>query len=140
VTRRAQRYSRQGGRGDRGHEFARAHIEAGRRLTNELGGTDQDVKKYFFGLHKTDIEIILDLYEHQYGSQARAYASSTIEKWKSGKVQMGGQTASRLFNLLPPLMPLQKKYELITNLCTLRPFVKENAACGIGRDDGRNSG
>jgi hypothetical protein len=28
----------------------------------------------------------------------------------------GRQTASRLFNLLPPLMPLQQKYELITNL------------------------
>ncbi len=29
---------------------------------------------------------------------------------------MGGQTASRLFNLLPPLMPLRTKYELIGNL------------------------
>jgi hypothetical protein len=29
---------------------------------------------------------------------------------------MSGQTASRLFNLLPPLMPLRTKYELIANL------------------------
>lgn len=116
MTRRARRYSRRSYREDRGHEFARAHIEAARQLSIELGGTDQDVKKYFFGLPQTDIQIILDLYEHHHGAKARAYASSTIEKWKSGRVQMGGQTAARLFNLLPPLMPLQKKYELITNL------------------------
>jgi hypothetical protein len=36
--------------------------------------------------------------------------------WRSGKRRMAGQTASRLFRLLPPVMPLQKKYELITNL------------------------
>jgi hypothetical protein len=116
VTRRSHRYARRGSRGDRGHEFARAHIEAARQLSIELGGTDQDVKSYLFGLPQTDIRIILDLYEYHHGAQARAYASSTIEKWKSGEVQMGGQTASRLFNLLPPLMPLQKKYDLITNL------------------------
>jgi hypothetical protein len=116
VTLPARRYSRRGYRQDRGHEFARAHIDAARQLSIELGGTDQDVKKYFFGLPQTDIQIILDLYEHHHGAKAREYASRTIEKWKSGRVQMGGQTASRLFNLLPPLMPLQKKYELITNL------------------------
>lgn len=74
------------------------------------------MKQYFFSLPRIQIEIILDLYEHHHGSQARAYASNTIEKWRTGRVQMGGQTASRLFGLLPPLMPLQKKYELIGNL------------------------
>ncbi len=74
------------------------------------------MKKYFFGLPKTDLQIILDLYEHHHGTKARDYANSTIEKWKSGRVQMGGQTASRLFSLLPPLMPLRTKYELIANL------------------------
>jgi hypothetical protein len=119
IVRYRRRYypqhSRYGGH-DRGYEFARAHIEAGRQLSAELGGTDEDVKKYFFDLHPTDLAIILDLYEHHYGSQARAYAKNTIEKWRVGRVQMGGQTASRLFRLLPPLMPLQKKYELIGNL------------------------
>ena len=116
MTRRWRRHSWRGFREGRGHEFARAHIEAARQLSIELGGTDEDVKNYFFGLPQTDIQIVLDLYEHHHGAKARAYASRTIEKWKSGRVQMGGQTASRLFNLLPPLMPLQKKYELITNL------------------------
>ena len=71
VTLPARRYSRRGYRQDRGHEFARAHIDAARQLSIELGGTDQDVKKYFFGLPQTDIQIILDLYEHHYGTKAR---------------------------------------------------------------------
>jgi hypothetical protein len=111
VSRRRGRYSR-----DDGYEFARAHIEAGQQLSRELGGTDEDVKKYFFGLPDTDLKIILDLYEHHHGLKARQYASSTIKKWKSGRVKMGGQTASRLYKLLPPLMPPQSKYQLIENL------------------------
>jgi hypothetical protein len=111
VSRRRGRYSR-----DDGYVFARAHIEAGQQLSRELGGTDKDVKDYFFGLPDRDLKIILDLYEHHHGSKAREYASATIKKWKSGRVKMGGQTASRLFNLLPPLMPPQSKYQLIENL------------------------
>lgn len=99
-----------------GNEFARAHIEAAKQLSRELGGTDEDVKQYFFGLPETDLQIILDLYEHHYGLQARLYANSTIAKWRAGQVRMGGQTASRLFKLLPPLMPLATKYQLIANL------------------------
>src|SRR5712664_1484357 len=88
IVSRSRRF-RYGGR-NRGHEFVRAHIEDGRQLSIELGGTDEDVKKYFFDLHPTDIQIILDLYEHHHGPQARAYASNTIEKWRTGRVQMGG--------------------------------------------------
>jgi hypothetical protein len=74
------------------------------------------VKNYFFSLPDVQLQIILDLYEHHYGSDARDYANKTIPNWRCGRRRMAGQTASRLFRLLPPVMPLQKKYELIANL------------------------
>jgi hypothetical protein len=101
---------------DRGREIARQHILEAEQLSRELGGTDEDVKSYFFSLPNRELQIILDLYEHHYGSQARLYANATIANWRTGKRRMAGQTASRLFRLLPPVMPLRKKYELITNL------------------------
>jgi hypothetical protein len=72
--------------------------------------------RYFFALPETDLRIILDLYENQRGRAAREYAEKTIDRWRSRSVTMSGMVASRLFKLLPPLMPLQSKYELITNL------------------------
>jgi hypothetical protein len=101
---------------DRGREIARQHILEAEQLSRELGGTDVDVKTYFFSLPSRDLQIVLDLYESHYGSQARAYANETMGDWRSGRRRMSGQTATRLFRLLPPVMPLQKKYELITNL------------------------
>ncbi|TWI60487.1 hypothetical protein IQ16_07607 [Bradyrhizobium huanghuaihaiense] len=103
---------------DIGHERARQHIEDAKRLTAELGGTDQDVKEYFFSLSPRSLTVILDAYEQQYGSGPRAYAQSTIAKWKTGAVHMSGTVAERLFRLLPPRMPLQEKYKLIENLWT----------------------
>ena len=99
-----------------GYEQARRHIEAARRLSAELGGTDKDVKAYFFALPPHQLKSVLDDYGKQFGAAARQYAQDTIPKWKTGRVQMGGQTAERLFNLLPPRMPLQAKYQLTENL------------------------
>ena len=99
-----------------GSERARKHIEDAKRLTAELGGTDADVKKYFFSLSFQELDKIFDLYEKRYGASAREYASNTIPKWRSGAVTMSGTVASRLFDLLPPLMPIPEKYKLISNL------------------------
>jgi hypothetical protein len=101
-----------------GHEMARQHIEDARRLTAELGGTDKDVKEYFFALSPRSLSIILDAYERQYGAGPRAYAQSTINRWRTGAVQMSGTVAERLFRLLPPRMPLREKYQLVENLWT----------------------
>lgn len=92
------------------------HIEEARRLSAELGGTDQDVKRYFFALNGRELHALLDEYESHYGSAAREYADVTFPRWRSGQVQMGGQTAERLFNLLPPRMPVADKYRLTKSL------------------------
>jgi hypothetical protein len=99
-----------------GYERARQHIEDARRLTAELGGMDQDVKKYFFSLSLNDLNTILVTYGQRFGSKAEEYARETIPKWKSGTVHMSGTVAERLFSLLPPRMPLATKYRLAEGL------------------------
>jgi hypothetical protein len=97
-------------------ERALQHIEEARQLSKELGGTDKDVKAYFFSLPAHPLRTILDAYEAKYGREPREYAEVTLPKWRSGKVKMSGMVASRLFKLLPPRMPLQEKYKLTKNL------------------------
>jgi hypothetical protein len=99
-----------------GYERALEHIAAAKRLTVELGGMDQAVKAYFFSLPTSELAAVLDEYERVYGSLARGWADKTMPKWRIGLVQMGGMVAERLFNLLPPRMPLAVKYKLVEGL------------------------
>lgn len=101
-----------------GRERAERHIREARELSAELGGTDRDVKDYFFGLSPNELEPILEEYGQRHGERAREYAEITIPKWKSGQVTMSGMVASRLFRLLPPKMPLDAKYRLTKSLWT----------------------
>ena len=105
------RYSRSAG-----HERALEHIREAQRLTQELGGSDQDVKKYFFSIPTRQLQEIFDEYEKRFGTKAREYAEETLPKWRDGRVQMSGMVASRLFRLLPPRMSLAEKYKLTENL------------------------
>ncbi len=128
--RRAYRYD-----DDYGRERALQHIEEARRLSAELGGTDKDVKAYFFSLDHAALQQVLDDYERKHGKAARDYAGKTIPKWRSGKVHMGGQTAARLFALLPPRMPLATKYHLIENLWQhVGPSSKKRIRIGLDAD------
>jgi hypothetical protein len=81
-----------------------------------LGGTDKDVKQYFFSLPAKRLTQILDVYERQYGAPARRYAEAAYDKWRTGSTQMSGLVADRLFTILPPLMPLADKYRLTEKL------------------------
>ncbi|MES0039644.1 hypothetical protein NKJ74_31180 [Mesorhizobium sp. M0046] len=101
---------------DYGRERALQHIEDARRLSFELGGTDEDVKRYFFSLSSSELSKILAEYGRQYGAQAQDYASNTMYKWRTGQTKMSGTVAERLFNLLPPRMPLSEKYKLTEGL------------------------
>jgi len=112
---RSGRYRSYGHRST-GHERALEHIREAEALSRELGGTDEDVKKYFFSLSAIQLKAILDKYETQYGKSARVYAEETFPKWKSRRVHMSGTVAERLFNLLPPTMPMETKFQLVESL------------------------
>jgi hypothetical protein len=112
--RRKKRYD--GYYNDIGHQRALEHIREGEELSRELGGTDKDVKKYFFSLPPNELKQIFDEYGRKYGKVKQEYAEETFQKWKAGQVKMSGLVAGRLFNLLPPRMPLQQKYALVETL------------------------
>ena len=99
-----------------GHERALQHIREAEALSRELGGTDEDVKKYFFSLFVIQLKAILDKYEKRNGNSARLYAEETLPKWRRGQVHMSGMVAERIFNLLPPTMPVETKFQLIDSL------------------------
>lgn len=120
---------------DAGAEAARRHIEAARELSQELGGTDKDVKKYFFSLPQNKLDAILREYGRLHGSSAKSYAEQTMPKWRSGRTQMSGLVAERLFNLLPPRMPLSAKYQLTQNLWEhFGPSSKKRLRIGLDAD------
>ena len=99
-----------------GHEKALAHIAAANRLTAELGGMDRIVKSYFFNLPPRELSAVLDEYEQKHGPSKRKYAERILPYWRSGKRRMGGENAGRLFDLLPPRMPLALKYQVVEGL------------------------
>ena len=97
-------------------DFALEHIEAGKKLSRELGGTDKDVKRWFFNLPNAQLNKILDAYQAKFGPKPGSYARQTFPKWKSGETQMSGLVAERLFSLLPNYMPLETKFNLVESL------------------------
>jgi hypothetical protein len=105
-----------GRRRDAGHERALQHVREGNQLSTLLGGTDQAVKSYLFGLPKEELKQVLADYGREHGIVAMQYAESTLPKWRTGRVSMSGMVAERLYRLLPPRMPLTAKYEIAEEL------------------------
>jgi hypothetical protein len=99
-----------------GQEAARRHIEEARQFEREMGGTVSDVKKYFFELKDTELNLVFAAYNRQYGGSKEAYARNVFSRLKSGSTQMSGLVAKRLFDLLPPRMPIAIKLELAGNV------------------------
>jgi hypothetical protein len=100
----------------RGMERALKHIEEGREFSREMGGTDEDVKAYFFQLNLSELSQILSEYGRLYGKSPETYAREAFPDWKTGKRQMSGLVAKRLFGLLPKSMPIDQKYSLVKSL------------------------
>ena len=61
------KHRRSGVRNRVGYERAKQHIEDAKRLTEELGGTDTDVKNWFFSLSANKRSIIFKKYGQKYG-------------------------------------------------------------------------
>lgn len=99
-------------------DAAKAHVKAYNQLEERLGPIVSDVKKLFFGLDKSSINVLLNKYETLYGFKAREYADNTFNAWMTGATKMSGQTAERLLNLVPEFIPVEKRHELVKKLCS----------------------
>jgi len=109
-------YSRRYKKQNRGMEFALRHVEEARKLSQELGGNDKDVKDWFFSKSKNELQEIFTSYRNRYGNKAADYAEEAFPEWKAQRRQMSGLVASRLFSLLPSFMPIEDKYKLVESL------------------------
>jgi hypothetical protein len=94
-------------------------------LTSTFGGIDRDVERLFLGFDRVKLEQLFARYEKNYGKPAATYARTAYPKWKDGSVKLNGQTAERLLNLVPPLLPFETRFELVKNLRTAN-FRKAN--------------
>ena len=112
----AYKRKRSGAPNRAGYERAKKHIEDAERLTEELGGTDTDVKNWFFSLSPNKRSTIFKKYGQKYGPSKEEYARIAYPRWKSGRKRMSGLVAERLFNLLPPMMPAKDKLSLVESL------------------------
>jgi hypothetical protein len=99
-----------------GQKAARRHIEEARQFEREMGGSVSDVKAYFFGLKETDLNEVFSAYGRKYGASKEDYARQKFSRWSSGSIQMSGRVAKRLFDLLPPRMPIATRLELAGNV------------------------
>lgn len=93
----------------------RDNLEAA-ELSRELGGTDRHVKKHFFALAASELRPILASYEDRYGHRARETAEVSLPGWRAGSAIMSGRVARRLYELLPPRMPVEARYTLVEGL------------------------
>lgn len=103
-------------RAARSRARARRHVAAAGRFAGEVGGLDREVKAFLLGLPAEQVEPILDIYQRQYGPAARRYAAAAIPRWRSGVTTVSGQTAARLFALVPPFMPAALRHRLVEAL------------------------
>lgn len=85
-------------------------------LTSTFGGIDRDIERLFLRLPPEDLDDLLEVYGEEFGRSAANYARSTYPKWKSGSVRMSGQVAERLLTLVPPLLAMDVRIELVRRL------------------------
>jgi len=100
----------------RGYRNAYHGVSQRRELTSTFGGIDHDIERLFFSLSADKLTKLFSRYEVSYGSKAANYAMGTYPKWRAGSVRLSGQTAERLLNLVPPLLPFDTRFELIKKL------------------------
>lgn len=104
-------------RNSRSKEAALQHIEEYRNLKRKLGIILDDVEYIFFHLPPESFERLMECYREAHGEKAYQYALDTYEKWKIRSVKLSGQTATRLLNLVPPLLNPKERYKLVEKLC-----------------------
>lgn len=99
-----------------GAERAAKHIQEAEEFSREVGGTDKDVKAYFFAISGAKKEEILGIYGRKYGQEKESYAREAWQSWATGRRKMSGMVAKRLFELLPNHMPIAAKLNMVESL------------------------
>ena len=92
------------------------HAQEAKEFSKLVGGTDEDIKQWFFGLSAAERGPIIQAYGDAYGQLRREYAEEAFPHWRSGRRRMSGLVAKRLYSLLPPHMPISARLSLVESL------------------------
>jgi len=117
------------------YNYNRRPISYRDMVSKRFGGLDDDVREIFFALSADDLERLFRRYEAVCGHAKRQYAERVYQKWRSGEVRMSGLVSERLLGFLPPMLPLQAKYDLVEKLW-VRMQAKETVTICIRPDTG----
>ena len=99
-----------------GYEHARRHIEEAERLRAELGDAEAQTRKTFLNLDNQRLRRLLHAYRELHGERQYEYCVVTLDKWRSGRVQMSGMVAERIFNLLPQFVTSGERQQIAEKL------------------------
>lgn len=99
-----------------GYNYGSPRVSARDALSRAVVGIDADIELIFLSLPKHQLESVFERYGAAHGSTAESYARQTYAKWKGRSVKMSGQTAERLFNLVPPCLSSDVCFDLVKKL------------------------
>lgn len=85
-------------------------------LAGLFGSAVSEIRKAFFDLDKDALDELLDDYGAIHGDSAEGYARKTFSNWKSGKTNLSGQTMERLIELVPPYLPPDQRFNILTKV------------------------
>lgn len=86
------------------------------QILSKAGGLDDDVTKAFFSLSLSHLELVFAAYASRYGLGPARYARKSYDEWKSGSRAVSGKTLVRLLDVVPPVLSLEQRIELIRTL------------------------
>jgi hypothetical protein len=82
-------------------------------LVGLFGGAVDGIKRTFLAFHGNALDALLRRYSALYGHPAGRYARKTFPKWKSGAINLSGQTMERLVELVPPCLSPEQRFNLL---------------------------
>lgn len=83
------------------------------KLQRKFGGATDEIKRAFYVMDTHKVNALLQRYGQIYGAKAEDYARRTMPKWRSGEVNLSGQTLERLIKLVPPHLEPEMRLELL---------------------------
>jgi hypothetical protein len=85
-------------------------------LTRLFGDGVDDIKKAFLDLDGAAREELFLNYGEIHGDAAGRYARNTFTAWKSGAINLSGQTMERLVELVPPYLPPNARIKILKSV------------------------
>jgi hypothetical protein len=82
-------------------------------LLRKFGVVVDEIRKAFLALEECALDEMLQDYGAIHGASAEGYARKTFPSWKSGKINLSGQTLERLVELVPPYLEPEQRMDLV---------------------------